>query len=305
MRSVLDVRRLQVLTAVVDSGSLTGAAAALGYTPSAVSQSMATLERETATVLLEKSGRGIRPTQAGLLLAEHAEKVLASLREAEAALSALRAGQEGRLRLATFSSAGATLVPRALARFRAAHRAVELDMGVAETDEALAQLRTGRIDVAVIASDARPDADLLATHLLDDPYRTVVPDDHRLARRRSIALADLADDSWIVTASPHCNSRTLVTSACARAGFTPRISIEADEFATAVGFVGAGLGVALVPLLALGAIPGGVRVHRLRGGGPTRHVHAVTRRSAADQTAVRAMLVALVESARRCADPAP
>ncbi len=298
---MLDLRRLQVLSAVVDGGSITAAAAALGYTASAVSQSMAALERETGTVLLEKVGRGVRPTPAGLLLAEHAEAVMARLREAEAALGALRAGQAGRLRLAAFATAGATLVPQALAWFRAGHRAVEIDLDVAETDEALARLRAGRIDLAVIAVDTPPpteaDPALVRTHLLDDPYRVILPRTHRLAGRRAIALADLADDPWIATASARCNSRAIVTGVCGRAGFNPRFAIEADEFATALGFVSAGLGVALLPLLAVGSIPDNVRVRRLREDEPVRHVYAVTRRSISGEPAVRGMSQALQECA--------
>src|SRR5947207_13387588 len=107
---MLDTRRLQVLSAVVESGSVTAAAAGLGYTPSAVSQSIGALARDAGVALFEKAGRGIRPTQAGRLLAEHAEAVARQLREAEAALAALRAGQRGQLRLAAFATAGANLV---------------------------------------------------------------------------------------------------------------------------------------------------------------------------------------------------
>jgi DNA-binding transcriptional LysR family regulator len=134
--------------------------------------------------------------------------------------------------------------------------------------------------------------------LLDDPYLAVLPRGHRLASRRSVALEDLADDPWIGTVSASCNCLPTVTSACARAGFSPRFAIEADEFATTVGFVAAGLGVALVPLLALGAIPEDVRARPLRDNEPVRHVFAVTRRQNAEQTAVQAMLEALRDSAR-------
>ncbi|MGH2750572.1 MAG: LysR family transcriptional regulator [Actinomycetota bacterium] len=295
---MLDARRLHVLEAVVDAGSVTAAADALGYTPSAVSQSIAALERETKTALFEKAGRGIRPTQAGLLLAEHAHAVATQLRDAQEALEALRAGQAGRLRLAAFATAGAALVPRALAHFREAHPGVKLDLDMAETDEALAQLRSGHIDLAVIAHHSAADGnDLVYTHLLDDPYQIVLPQTHRLAGRRMIELGDLSDDPWVATASARCNCLPMVSTACARAGFTPRFAIEADEFASTVGFVGAGLGVAMVPLLALSAIPQNVRVRRLRGDEPLRHVYSVTRPQNSDQAIVRGMQEALTRSA--------
>lgn len=298
---MLDSRRLHMFATVVSTGSMTAAANHLGYTASAVSQSVAALERETGVVLLEKAGRGIRPTQAGLVLAAHADAVTATLREAEAAIKALAAGEAGRLRLAAFSTAGAALVPRAMARFSSSHPAVQLDLTVAEDDEALAALRAGHIDVGVIAIDGGPlemvDDDLDRTEILIDPYRAILPRDHHLAGRRTVALNDLANEAWVATASARCNARAVVSEACVSAGFTPRFAIEAEEFSTVVGFVGAGLGVALVPLLALGAIPDSVRVRPLRGKEPVRHVYAVTRRSTIGDPIVEAVVDALRVSA--------
>ena len=298
---MLDVRRLHVLATVVETGSITAAASVLGYTPSAISQSVAALERESGTSLVEKAGRGIRPTKAGLLLAEHASTVMAALHDAEAALASFAAGESGRLQVAAFATAGANLVPRALARFQLMHRSVELDLVVADTEEAIAALRAGHTDVAVVALDDAIEGsgadDLQYVHLLDDPYRVVLPGEHRLANRRVISLRDLSDDAWVGTASTRCNSRGLITAACATEGFEPRFTMEADEFATALGFVGAGLGVALLPVLALGSLPDSVRVRRMRGAAPVRHVYAVTRPSIAGDAPVRAMIQALAESA--------
>ena len=299
---MLDSRRLHVLATVVEAGSITAAANVLGYTASAISQNITALERDSGVALLEKAGRGIRPTQAGLLLAEHATGVIARLHEAEAALKALRAGEAGRLRLAAFSTAGASLVPKAMSRFRAVNRAIELDLAVAEDDEAIALLRAGRIDLAIVAYDDAVDDglndDLERTHVLTDPFRVIVPRDHRLAGRRTIALAELADEPWVATASARCSAQEVVVRACAAVGVTPRFAIEAEEFATAVGFVGAGLGVTLVPLLALGAVPESVRVRPVRGQEPTREVYAISRRSNADDPKVDSMVRALSESAR-------
>jgi DNA-binding transcriptional LysR family regulator len=298
---MLDVRRLLVLRAVVEEGSVTAAASVLGYSPSAVSQSLAALERETKTALFEKAGRGIRPTEAGLLLAERAAAVADQLLETEVALQALRAGEAGHLRLAAFATAGAALVPRALAEFRSEHPAVELDLSIAETDDALAQLRSSRIDLAVIAehSPASDNAELGLSYLrlLDDPYRLVLPRSHPAAAERSVALEDLADESWIATASARCNCLQTVTTACARAGFAPRFAIEADEFATTIGFVAAGLGVAMVPMLALSALPETAVSRRIRAKEPVRHVYAGFRKSLSDHPLVSGMVDALQLSA--------
>jgi DNA-binding transcriptional LysR family regulator len=297
---MLDARRLHVLKAVVDVGSITAAAASLGYTPSAVSQSISALEREAKTPLFEKVGRGIRPTQAGLMLAEHAGAVAHQLHDAEQALEALRAGEAGRLRIAAFATAGAALVPRALAAFREGHPGVELDLAIAETEEALAQLRSGHRDVGVIAEHS-PITDegggrLAYMHLLDDPYRLVLPRTHPAAGARTVPLQDMADESWIATASARCNTLQTVTTTCALAGFSPRFAIEADEFATTVGFVAAGLGVALVPMLALSSLPDNVVSRRLRGGGPSRQVLVVTR-----STPSHPMMEVLVQALRSSA----
>ncbi len=297
---VLDVRRLEMLRAVVDTGSVTRGAAGLGYTPSAVSQGLAALEREAKTPLFERAGRGIRPTQAGLLLAERADAVIAQLRDAEAALDALRSGQAGRVRLAAFATAGAALVPRALARFTQDHPGIDIDVTMAETDDALRVLRAGHIDLAVVATHEKVggnEPDILHSHLLDDPYRVVLPRSHPAATEGAVDLAALRDDAWISTASARCNCLETVMTACARAGFTPRFTLEADEFATTVGFVAAGLGVAMVPMLALTSVPESVQVRSVRGDEPVRSVYSVTRKGASHPPAVAALQEALATSA--------
>jgi DNA-binding transcriptional LysR family regulator len=297
---MLDVRRLQMLKAVVDAGSITGAAASLGYTPSAVSQSLAVFEREAKTPLFERVGRGIRPTQASLLLAEHAQIVIAQLQNAEAALDALRSGQSGCLRLSAFATAGAALVPRALALFKARYPAVDLDLRMTETDDALTALRSGHIDLAVVGVHRDvgvEESDLVYTHLLEDPYRLVLPRAHPAAGKRAVALADLREEAWVSTASARCNSLETLTTACALVGFTPRFAVEADEFATTVGFVAAGLGVAMAPMLALSSVPEGVRVRPIRGQEPRRYVYSVTRPVSQGNAVVDAMQEALRLSA--------
>jgi DNA-binding transcriptional LysR family regulator len=292
---MIDVRRLRVLKAVVDSGSVSGAAAYLNYTPSAVSQSITALERETGTVLLERAGRGVRPTDAGLLLCEHAALVLASVQQAEEALSALRAGRGGRVRVGAFPTAGSSLVPQALAAFQRHLPEVALDVTVVEPDEAIASLHAGTIDVAVVvetfAPGHAPCDGLRRRHLLADPFRMVIPRGHRLGSRRTVDLAALAGERWIGVNSCPGYCQQVVSEACRRAGFEPRYGLEADEYPTAQGFVAAGLGVALVPLLALGAAAhSGVVVRRVKGEQPVRHVWAATREVIADQVPVRRML---------------
>jgi DNA-binding transcriptional LysR family regulator len=295
---MLDARRLQALHAVADSGSVRDAAARLGYTPSAVSQHLAALERETRSVLLEPSGRGVRLTAAGRLLAEHATDILDRMAEAEAALAALSAGELGVLRLASFATAGGQLLPPALARVRAVLPNLDISVRVAERDDAISLLRRGELDVAVIeahASAFTADRDHLLVHpLLTDPFRIVVPRGHRLARRRVIALSDAAAEPWIDVSCEKGCCRTETTAAFDRAGFTPRRAIEADDYWPAQGFVAAGLGLALIPQLALGVRHDDVAVRRLHSASqPERRIFAVTRTAVSGTAPVQTVITAL------------
>lgn len=304
---MLDLRRLRVLQSVVATGSVSEAAAELGYTPSAISQQIAALEKDTGAVLLERAGRGVRPTDAALMLAEAATEAMARLEEAETTLAMLREGRTGRLRLASFPSAGAALVPAAVVELRRAHPDLELVLGVAEPDDALVQLRSGTVDVSVVvepfAPAELPEDDLDRRHLLDDPYRLVLPRSHPLAGRRRVPLSAVADDAWIGTASAPGHCQEAAVDACRLAGFEPRYAVQADEYPTTQGFVAAGLGVALIPALGLGTLNDGVVVKRLQGEEPIRHIYAAARRTRSHETVVRAALTALAKAARAVSAP--
>jgi DNA-binding transcriptional LysR family regulator len=295
---MIDVRRLQILQAVVETGSVAAAANRLHYTPSAVSQQMSTLERETGVQLLERVGRGVRPTDAALLLCEHTFRVFASIKDAEDALTSLRAGDSGRLRLGAFPSASSSLIPEALATFRSLHPNVVLEFMVSEPDEAMSALRDGSLDVAVATLttaqiDDRND-DLDYHHLMSDPFRVALPRSHALSSRRSIELKKLASENWVGVSSCPGHCQLVVEDACELAGFRPNYALEADEYPTALGFVAAGLGVALIPSLALrNAVHAGVAVRRIKGAEPVRQVWAVTRTSLADRTPIRAIVSCL------------
>ncbi|MFF3755785.1 LysR family transcriptional regulator [Streptomyces sp. NPDC002185] len=290
---MLDVRRMQVLRAVVASGSVTAAAGHLGYTPSAVSQQIAALEKEAGIALLERFGRGVRPTAAGRLLTEHAAVIGRQVAEAETALADLRAGRTGQISVRYFATAGADLVAPALARFRAEHPGVRVDLRIAdgppdtETDLTLVVRPRG--------APESPGEGLRLVPLVDDPYRAVLPRGHRLAARRgAVDLADLAAEPWVGSERPGpCLDAVL--DACAAAGFTPDIAVECEEYATAQGFVAAGLGISLVPLMGLGGRHPHVVVRKVRGPEPVRSLHAAVRESSLALPAVRDLLTALQE----------
>src|SRR3954468_7009427 len=196
---MLDVRRMRVLREVAVQGSFSAAAEALSFTQSAVSQQIAALERETGTILVQRNARGVRLTEAGEALVRHADAVLARLAEAEAELEAIAGLRGGRLRMASFESAAASLMPLAIAAFRAAHPGVELSLIMAEPEDSAPLLKSGELDLALgLHSRVPGEVDGIARHhLLGDPMFLVLPADHPRARKRHLRRADLADDPWI------------------------------------------------------------------------------------------------------------
>jgi DNA-binding transcriptional LysR family regulator len=250
---MLDPRRLRVLREVATRGSFAAAAEALAFTSSAVSQQVAALERETGTRLVERGVRPVRLTDAGRALVAHAEAVLARLEEAQQELGEIAALRRGRLRLASFPTAIATLVPRAVALFRERHPDVELTVLDDHRQGLLPRLEHWELDLALIYDhEALPEAAvrLERTHLLDDPFDLIVPQRHRLARRASVALEELAGETWI-GGTPDGAYARIVLHGCRTAGFEPRVVFGSDDYNAVQAFVAVGLGVAMLPRLAL------------------------------------------------------
>jgi DNA-binding transcriptional LysR family regulator len=299
--NVLDVRRMQVLRAVVTSGSITAAATNLGYTPSAVSQQVAALERQVGIALLERVGRGVRPTAAGRLLSEHAAAIGKTLADAEVALADLRDGRTGQLSIRYFATAGVAVVPPAVTRLRREHPGVQVDLKLAELPHSLTEIEQGKADVAIVVLPhgelAGPGVRLV--HLLDDPYYAVLPRGHRLATRRVIDLAELAEEPWVGSEWPPGECARIALHACAAAGFSPCFVVESQDYPTALGFVAAGLGVSLIPQLGVRERRPGVVVRRVRRPEPVRVVQVAVREQVVDQPAVRCLLDALRAAASR------
>ena len=294
---MLDVRRLRVLREVARRGSLTGAADVLSYTPSAVSQQIAALEREAGLRLLERRARGVVLTEAGELLTEHAELILRQLEAAETALEALADLRRGHLRMASFATAGASVLPRAVDAFRARHPGVELTVGQASPAESVERLRSGRLDLALTVDlEPRPAEGVEVIHLFDDPVQLVLHVDHPLARKPDIRLEDLADETWIDVPRATSGGQVLIR-ACTTAGFAPRVTFESDDYTTIQELVGAGVGAALLPDLAhCPPHPSVVRLS-LGSASPSRAIQAATRPVPFRSAAATAMLEILSEQA--------
>jgi DNA-binding transcriptional LysR family regulator len=296
---MLDVRRMRVLREVAIQGSFSAAAEALSFTQSAVSQQIAALERETGTILVQRSARGVRLTEAGEALVRHADAVLARLAEAEAELEAIAGLRGGRLRMAAFESAGATLMPLAIADFRGKHPGIELSMSLGEPEEKEPQLKSGELDLVLGFGSRFAQEDAIERHfLLEDPMLLVLPREHPLANKRNLRLADLADDPWIAS-TRDCECNRLINRACAIAGFEPRIAFQTDDYTAMQGFVAAGVGVSMIAELGLTSIRDDIIVRSLGRETPVREVFAMTAADAHRTPATHAMLEILAGVAER------
>jgi DNA-binding transcriptional LysR family regulator len=292
---MLNLPRLRVLREVALRGSFSAAAEALDYTQSAVSQAIATLEAETGATLLERDRRGVRLTAPGEVLVAHTDGLLARVQAAEADLEAVLGVRGGLLRMASFPTAGATLMPLAIARFRAAHPEVQLTLAEGEPEEIAPRLRAGELDLALLfefTGGEKLGAGLARVELFEDPLHVALPAGHPLARRPQLALEDLREESWVQTSSSSPCARHVVRS-CHAAGFEPTVSFESDDYQTVQGLVAVGVGVALIPQLALSTVRADIVVRALSPRSPVRRVTAATARGSAVAPAATAMLAVL------------
>ena len=302
---MLDVRRLRVLHAVSAYGSVTAAAAALGYSAPAVSQQLAALEREVGMRLTERAGRGVELTPAAHILVGHTDALLARLDTAEADLAALRDQIAGRVALAAFPSAAASLVPAAWAALADSAPQVRLDLTEMEPEESLPAMLRNETDVAVAHEyDLLPrplDPLFERRELLDDPVVLAIPPDSALspAADGPVPLATLAGQPFLAPRQG-TSCAEMIQRACARAGFVPRVVARASDFHVLLSLVAAGAGVTLVPGLAARWLP--PRVRLVPPADPvTRRVFTVSRRGGDRKPAVRVVLDALSNAAESVA----
>ncbi|MBN0039858.1 LysR family transcriptional regulator [Cellulosimicrobium cellulans] len=260
----MDLTRLRVLAAVAREGSVTAAARSLHYAQPSVSHHLARLEAEVGAPLLERHGRGVRLTAAGRLLAARAEEILGRVGAARDELDALVSLSAGRVRLAAFPSALATLVPDVVARLARDHPGLGVGLVEAEPPEALDALRRGAVDVALVFEHDRSPADVEGLRavpvLAEELFLVRAADDgagtggagpaRATASDRLVDLAPLADAAWIAGCE---RCRADLVGRCERAGFTPRVAFETDDYVAVQSLVAAGVGVSLLPALALRA----------------------------------------------------
>ncbi|HEV2885733.1 MAG TPA: LysR substrate-binding domain-containing protein [Jatrophihabitans sp.] len=276
---MLPPHQLHTLRTVLATGSYAAAAAELRYTASAVSQQMSALERATGLVLFERSAHSIRATPHAELLAERAAEVLAMLDGLDREVATIARGEAGRLRIGSFPTASARLLPAALATLRQQRPGVEIEVDEGELDQLLPRLLSGELDLALAYRyDTVPagwPARLIETELLREPLSLLLPADHRLAGAGPLRLAALAAERWVAPLADSPGALNLDRLA-ARAGFVPRVSFRSNDYSVVRGLVGAGLGVALVPGLGISDTAGVLAVPLL-GRQPRRAVLALHR----------------------------
>jgi molybdate transport repressor ModE-like protein len=299
---MLDVKRLRILREVANRGSFSAAADVLYLSQSAVSQQVATLEREVGMPLLERTSGGPKLTEAGRALVGHADAVIARLEQAERELSAIAGLEGGELRLASFPSASATLVTDAVAEFGRRYPKVQVKLFEAEPEDSVPRLRAGELDVALTfdypSLPEEADRDVERVHLLTESMFVTLPKGHPMAERRRVRLADLADEQWLSGVRPS-SCGELVVSSAREAGFDPEISFESDDYNVLQGFVAAGLGVTLLPELALSTLRSDVVALPIEPEAPERRVWAAVRAAGSRSAATDAMLELLEASAGR------
>jgi DNA-binding transcriptional LysR family regulator len=286
----VELRHLAALDAVAGEGSFGRAAERLGYTQSAVSQQIATLERIVGEKLLERPGgpRAVSLTDAGVLLLRHAEAIVARLDAARADMAALRAGETGALRVGTYQSVGARVLPAVMRRFMAEWPGIDLGLSEPATDpELYGEIESGDIDLA-FCSPPMLEGPFESLELMSDPYVLVVPADHEVAGRSAASVRDLGDTALI--GASLCSSGLVIEEALREQGDEIAYAFRSDDNGTIQGLVAAGFGVALMPLLSISRGDERVKILRLEPGVPRRVVSVVWHRDRHRTPAARAFV---------------
>lgn len=291
---MLNPVHLRTLVAVIRAGSFADAARDLGYTGSAVSQQIATLERVVKVPLFERAAHSVRPTAAAEFLAARAHDTLASLKALEDDITGMAEGTVGLIRIGSFPTASEQLLPEALAAFLSRHLKVEIFFDEGESEDLVTSLQDGRIDLALVYHyDLVPKSwprSLQAKPLLDEELILLLPEGHRLTTADTVVLPDLATENWVSTREGTPGSKCMVRL-CTGKGFEPAVAVRSNDYDVIRSFVRSSLGIALVPALSH-VTSDGVFAARLQDVTARRHVvvlHRATKYNRAVTEALRAL----------------
>lgn len=295
---MIDVGRLRLLRELAERGTVTAVAKACWLTPSSVSQHLSTLEREAGVKLTERDGRRLRLTEAGERLVSHAHRILADLEEAQADLAGLRNGTSGTIRLSAFPTAARAVVPKIIESCRQDHPELRIVIQEQEADHSIPALRERSFDLAIVYEYnllprfSGPSIELIP--LFEDPVLVSLPADHP-ALADEVALADLRAEPWIAP-TPGAICHAAVLRACEVAGFQPRVDFISSDYAVTLALVEAGLGVALVPKLALESLSTSAALRPIRDLRPSRTVCLAIRSGSRRHPDIAAVAAAILSS---------
>lgn len=299
--STFDTKRLEIFVETVNNGSITAAAELLGSTPSAASQQLRRLEQETGQPLLRRRSRGVVPTEAGMILAAHARKILNRMSAAQADLDDLSHGRRGSLVIGAFPTVASSFLPLVIERFSSQYPSVSLSIRSTRIDQLVSDLETGQTHLALLWDHPwRPlDIEGIRTEdLFSESFVVLASRHHRLAEASNVSMRELADESWVVRAEKHPVVEVLDRAATA-AGFHPQIAMYANDYQEAQAMVSAGIGLALAPMSAVEATHPGVRVLSLGDAAPVRRIMVGQREERVYSPAEMAFRTTLIESVAR------
>ncbi|AUN38887.1 LysR family transcriptional regulator [Tsukamurella tyrosinosolvens] len=301
---MLDAHRLMIFRSVAATGSVAAAAASLGYTPSAVSQHVAALQRETGLKLLERVGRGVELTPAGRVLATEADGVLSSLNDLGATVDDLRAGKANRITMNVFATAGTHWMPSVVQTLSAEFPDTRLRLRI---EDEVTEIAARRPDLAVAVRQEHGQTTAVQgfSHedLVVESYVAVVPADHAFAGRELVDMAELEHERWIDNDVRRGACRQAVLDACAAAGFTPRFVVETTDYPSALRFVARGVGVTVLPRLGATELPPGTVAVDVCNPAPRRTIVAYVKDSECRNPVVRRAMHLLREAAATASRP--
>ena len=299
MIATASAERVLLLASVARHGTMTRAAQAIGYSVSAISQQIHKLELEAGQPLLQRHSRGIVLTDAGQVVVAHAEQIHSQLKSLQYSLDDIAGIRAGSLRMGTFPTAGSSLLPLAISRFRSEHAGIDLSVRSFRVATLLSMLNSRDISMSLLWDYewSRLDLpDMEVRLLLDDPTDLVVSATHPLAARDTVTVSELLDESWVVRAETHPMIDVIVRAA-KDVGFQPKGAYEANDYQEVQAMVAVGVGVSLVPRLALTVLRNDVRVIPLSGEVPRRRILLARVKDSHPTGAEIAMTAMLVEAA--------
>lgn len=289
---MLDIQQLRLLQTVIATGSIRASASALGYTPSAISQQLASLRRQTGLQLFDRVGRGVEPTAAGRALAAESERLFEELSRLQEVVDGLRTGRVGSLSIGYFGSVGAAWLPRVVDALRSEFPTLRLDLRMVPFAKG-----TPDIEIFVENNNTEHSSTVSVHRLIDDRYVVVVSADDPLARMKEVSLGELAKRPWVDNDHPDTPCRQIVLEACLKAGFTPRFEVETPDYRTAFSFVATGIGVTVIPELAATDLPGNLTAVSLNNPNLVRCICVAVRKQIADHPAAARTVQILTEIA--------